>query len=147
MGEDALYDAMFIDPLTHVQNRRAYDYVKPKPDYIAIIDLDSLKWVNDNKGHRAGDSLLMRLGAMLVTAFGEDQVYRISGDEFVVAGDSIDELDYKLSSLQMESNIFSFGAGTNLDEADAQLRKYKSVRVLHGLRANRGDMPPWENIQ
>lgn len=147
MSDEAIYDAMFIDPLTGVQNRRAFDYVKPKPDVIAIVDLDSLKWLNDNQGHRAGDTQLVKLAHMLATEFGEDNVYRISGDEFVIGWDSLVELDFKLSSLQAQTNIFSFGIGKNLDEADTQLRKYKSIRVLNGQRADRGDQPPWERMQ
>jgi diguanylate cyclase (GGDEF)-like protein len=48
-----------------------------------LFDLNGFKRYNDTVGHPAGDELLVRLGAALQTAAGEDgTAYRIGGDEF-----------------------------------------------------------------
>lgn len=55
-------------------------------DYAFInIDLNGLKSVNDSQGHLAGDRLLKEYAQILQDVFhGIGQVFRISGDEFLV---------------------------------------------------------------
>jgi len=90
------YEAM-TDALTRLPNRRAWE-VKlgqeqdrladiGKPVFVSIIDLDSLKEVNDREGHAAGDRLLEEAGRVLRDAVrGGDFVARLGGDEFAVLG-------------------------------------------------------------
>lgn len=47
------------------------------------IDLNGLKKVNDEQGHRAGDELIVRAAGTIAGIFAED-AYRVGGDEFVV---------------------------------------------------------------
>ena len=55
------------------------------PVSVVMVDVDGMKAVNDTKGHDAGDALLQRAAAVLVTAFrAEDVVSRVGGDEFAV---------------------------------------------------------------
>ncbi|WP_296049913.1 sensor domain-containing diguanylate cyclase [uncultured Alteromonas sp.] len=52
---------------------------------ILIIDMNGLKSINDELGHRAGDSMLSELARRLLKAFRPaDKVARIGGDEFGV---------------------------------------------------------------
>ncbi|MFC4426610.1 putative bifunctional diguanylate cyclase/phosphodiesterase [Deinococcus navajonensis] len=52
---------------------------------LLFVDVDSFKVINDTLGHAAGDQLLQALGSELARVAGEAaQVYRLSGDEFVV---------------------------------------------------------------
>lgn len=52
---------------------------------VLYIDLDRFKSVNDTYGHRAGDDVLLQVGARLKRAVRTDEVAaRIGGDEFVV---------------------------------------------------------------
>jgi len=74
LSERQLYDELYRDPLTQCLNRRAFEQLQPSP--IAIIDLDSLKYLNDTLGHRYGDAFLVGLAVALVQEFGWDDVYR-----------------------------------------------------------------------
>lgn len=141
MTEGELYAALYQDPLTGVLNRRAFEEVRP--DAIALVDLDSLKWVNDTHGHRAGDQALQELAGRLVLAFGEDCVFRIAGDEFVVINGHQEKLADRLEEVRAAFPGFSFGTGATLCEADRDLRHDKARRERSGLRAARGLRPPW----
>ena len=101
-----------VDGLTQVSNRntmneRVEKFVTgktPLPDSMGVIfaDLNGLKTVNDFKGHDAGDKLLTRAAAMLKIAFGDYEVYRAGGDEFVVLCPDItkDKLEQQIAQLR-----------------------------------------------
>jgi two-component system cell cycle response regulator len=56
-----------------------------RPLRLILFDLNGFKRYNDTFGHPAGDELLVRFGAALREALGEDGLaYRIGGDEFCV---------------------------------------------------------------
>lgn len=76
------------DMLTGLKNRRAYQMVidscvGEKQVGVAFADVNSLKAVNDSKGHEAGDRLIQKVADLLREAVPEGTVFRISGDEFV----------------------------------------------------------------
>lgn len=50
---------------------------------LAFIDVNGLHNLNDSKGHKAGDVMLQVVAQALLDCFGEADVYRIGGDEFV----------------------------------------------------------------
>jgi len=134
-----LVDMIFIDPISGIQNRNAFNRITP--DAVAIIDMDSLKWINDNLGHMAGDQQLRILGRVLQRAFGDD-AYHLSGDEFAVVGNSGEYLRDRLEGLQHNMNFFSFGTGPNLNIADKNMQLDKKMRENDGTRAPRGEAPP-----
>jgi diguanylate cyclase (GGDEF)-like protein len=87
--ENTLIEASTRDSLTGLYNRRAYDMActqMKKFDTVGIIfcDANGLKSTNDAKGHAAGDRLLLSIANGLIDIFSRKQVFRISGDEFVV---------------------------------------------------------------
>ena len=87
--ETSLIEASTRDSLTGLYNRRAYDMAcnqMKKFEKVGIIfcDANGLKHTNDAFGHQAGDKLLLQVSNGLIDIFSRNQVFRISGDEFVV---------------------------------------------------------------
>lgn len=141
MNHAELYAYTFKDPLTGVLNRKAFELAESV--FIAIVDADSLKYVNDTDGHVAGDELLRRLATRLADNFGEGNVYRLGGDEFAIRSNVLHTAYVKLLSLQKGFPRFSFGLGVNLNDADEWLKLDKLRRLKAGLRAARGERPEW----
>jgi diguanylate cyclase (GGDEF)-like protein len=84
----SLMDASIRDELTGLGNRRfansLLDEVLPG-DAVVLLDLDSLKELNDKEGHGAGDELLRTFAAFLKGALRDvDGAARYGGDEFLV---------------------------------------------------------------
>ena len=84
------------DSLTGVQSKTAYDtflaFLNERIEKkeiatfgLAMIDLNYLKDTNDNYGHDAGDTALISLAHTICLTFKHSPVYRVGGDEFVVA--------------------------------------------------------------
>ena len=82
------------DSLTGIKNKAAYDEAISLLDKkisavgaefcIAMIDVNYLKRVNDTYGHERGNEYLINASKLICSVFGEEHVYRIGGDEFVV---------------------------------------------------------------
>jgi diguanylate cyclase (GGDEF)-like protein len=81
------------DPMTGLLNRAGYESAARRGlglclrtgqvHSLALIDLDDLKWVNDQHGHAAGDAAIRALADSLrATCRTSDQLARIGGDEF-----------------------------------------------------------------
>lgn len=115
-----------IDRLTQVNNRNAMNeridkYVSGEvelPDSMGIVyaDLNGLKKVNDTKGHEAGDMFLSRAASLLKLAFGDYEIYRVGGDEFVVLcpdinKDKMEERMTQLRALTTNTPDVSFAVG------------------------------------
>ncbi len=53
--------------------------------WLAVLDIDHFKRVNDNFGHLIGDEVLLLLARQMQSSFRyHDQLYRFGGEEFVV---------------------------------------------------------------
>jgi diguanylate cyclase (GGDEF)-like protein/putative nucleotidyltransferase with HDIG domain len=90
-----LTDAARTDPLTGLQNRRAFEETMKaeverakrgqRPMCLLVCDLDHFKLVNDRFGHPTGDSALVRVGQLLSATRREiDPVARTGGEEFAL---------------------------------------------------------------
>lgn len=92
-----LTDSAF-DPGTGLLNKRAIkEYAieriqnKAKGVYLAIIDIDDFKQVNDNFGHMYGDEVLSRLSEIVRSVVRTKGVVgRFGGDEFMVVFEGVD---------------------------------------------------------
>lgn len=79
------------DLLTGTKNRNCYELRFPGLDKCCedsltciYADVNDLHRLNNEKGHAAGDRMLQTVARSLLISFGEENVYRIGGDEFVV---------------------------------------------------------------
>lgn len=55
------------------------------PHWLAVVDVDRFKRINDEFGHLYGDEVLLLLAQMMRTQFRPvDRLYRFGGEEFVV---------------------------------------------------------------
>ena len=93
-----------IDALTGVKNRHAYLETEERinaqiaqqrgPEFaIVILDVNDLKKVNDNDGHKAGDQYLRNACKIICDIFKHSPVFRIGGDEFAVIAQGSDYED------------------------------------------------------
>ncbi|HBY1516529.1 TPA: diguanylate cyclase [Klebsiella aerogenes] len=80
----------FTDSLTGLKNRRAFDqqvkaYAYQDNAYIAMVDIDDFKSVNDNYGHAFGDVVLRTVAETGVINQTDDiKIYRYGGEELAV---------------------------------------------------------------
>jgi diguanylate cyclase (GGDEF)-like protein len=111
------------DSLTGLLNRRAFDDLLQNEMYRLIrfkraftllyFDLDRFKWVNDTKGHRAGDELLKGVARVVLGSVREtDVVGRIGGDEFAVLLSETGEEAAKSAASNLEANLAGLFLGT-----------------------------------
>ena len=91
--EESLIRISNTDELTHLYNRRSLDSdiekleKKPLEENLVIvsIDVNRLKYVNDTRGHNAGDEMICGVaGCILSSVKNAGKAYRTGGDEFTV---------------------------------------------------------------
>ncbi len=82
----------YTDMLTALKNRNylnlkmnEWDSNEVYPQAVVIIDLNNVKYVNDNYGHEAGDQLIIKAASILVnTQLENSEVLRTDGNEFLI---------------------------------------------------------------
>lgn len=101
----------YRDMLTGLYNRNryierleAYKEVQDQQIGAIYIDLNGLKKVNDEQGHRAGDELIVRAAGTIAGIFAED-AYRVGGDEFVVILLDVSREDFARKTEQLRRQM------------------------------------------
>ncbi|MDD0974728.1 GGDEF domain-containing protein [Pseudomonas fontis] len=88
-----LLDQAYIDVLTEIPNRRSFmakaeqhlqHIGATQGHYLAMIDIDNFKRVNDRFGHDSGDVVLKRIAATIKGSVAEFEYARLGGEEFVI---------------------------------------------------------------
>ena len=102
------------DSLTGIKNKTAYVEEIAKLDEkisegaaefcIIMVDVNYLKKINDAYGHERGNEYLINACKLVCAVFGEENVYRIGGDEFVVIieGEKVPLCKYFAAQFKME---------------------------------------------
>ena len=112
----------YTDMLTSLKNRNYLNAKLPEweeckifPQAIVMVDLNNVKYVNDNYGHEEGDQLIIKAAAILVnTQLENSEIVRTDGNEFLIylVGYSERQVDTYTKKLgkEMKSLPHEFGA-------------------------------------
>lgn len=110
----------YRDMLTGLYNRNryierleAYKQVQDQQIGAIYIDLNGLKKVNDEQGHRAGDELIVRAAGTIAGIFAED-AYRVGGDEFVVILLDVSREDFARKTEQLRRQMQKNGVDASI---------------------------------
>jgi diguanylate cyclase (GGDEF)-like protein/PAS domain S-box-containing protein len=93
--EEELRTISMIDQLTGLYNRRGFTTLvqqqldlanrSMKGFFVIYMDIDNMKWINDNLGHHEGDIVLKATAQVCAKSFRKsDIIGRLGGDEFAV---------------------------------------------------------------
>ena len=99
-----------VDKLTGAGTRMAF-YQKAErwpaevPVGMAYLDIAGLQGVNDVRGHDAGDEVLIAVRQTLIAEFQDDQVFRMGGDEFLVAVPGVPEHVFRDAMLRIRARL------------------------------------------
>lgn len=122
--KEVLLKMAYNDRLTGLYNRTKGEELLQElndgeQDYCIIsIDLNGLKKINDNYGHRKGDLLLVTFSKILKRSFGRTGIpVRMGGDEFMVVifKENFDYIDNAIESMKEMSKEDSAICKINID--------------------------------
>ena len=102
-------DENYLEQQTPEQRERS-EYVEGQ-NWIAVLDIDYFKKVNDKYGHLYGDEVLLLLANIMRTCFREsDKLFRFGGEEFVIVIKSTTEVGagYALERLRKKVGEYDF---------------------------------------
>ena len=123
------------DRLTHLYNRHymmkrlneAYD--DDKNHYIAMIDVDNFKSINDKYGHSAGDEVLKKIASAMGEVCSDCKVSRWGGEEFLILTDDGTETIEKLRQAVENINLEYEGQEIKVTITAGVEEKDKSVAL------------------
>jgi diguanylate cyclase (GGDEF)-like protein len=83
---------------------------------IVNMDLNGLKRINDTRGHESGDRYLQHAAGVMKDIFGEADVYRSGGDEFIAivedkTHEAFSQLLDNLHRMEVEDPEFNLAIG------------------------------------
>ena len=133
---ERLRSLSLIDSRTGVYNRTAMNNMvdelaaqlklAPTPFSVAFCYLNTLKTVNEKKGHDVGNTLLKEAGKVLKEVFQNDYIYRSSGDEFAIISTTSSEEEFEekienLKDIASDPEWLYFTVGYYTDNTDGAL--------------------------
>ncbi|RFP98641.1 GGDEF domain-containing protein [Pseudomonas putida] len=93
-----LLDQAYVDALTEIPNRRSFMtqaerqlHLATPGQYLAMIDIDNFKRVNDRFGHDVGDEVLKRVATHIKASMTGYEFARLGGEEFAILFHGLDE--------------------------------------------------------
>ena len=114
----------YTDMLTSLKNRnylnhniKAWNESQKYPQSVIIIDLNNIKYVNDNYGHEQGDKLIIGAASILInTQLENSEIIRSDGNEFLIylIGYSEQQVSTYSKKLAKEFKSLPYGFGAAL---------------------------------
>ena len=142
------------DSLTGLLNRNAYDSDVEQlrsADIGAVVcvyaDMIGLHEVNNHLGHKQGNRMLREFADAARAFFGDDRLYRIGGDEFVIISSAHTEaqtrkqLNYMRERLHTQGCEISVGVASSestsdlpkiIEQAENEMRREKKEYYVQG---------------
>lgn len=142
------------DSLTGLLNRNAYDSDVEQlrsADIGAVVcvyaDMIGLHEVNNHLGHKQGNHMLCEFADAARAFFGDDRLYRIGGDEFVIISSAHTEaqtrkqLNYMRERLHTQGCEISVGVASSestsdlpkiIEQAENEMRREKKEYYVRG---------------
>ncbi|SES30152.1 putative bifunctional diguanylate cyclase/phosphodiesterase [Salipaludibacillus aurantiacus] len=121
--DEQLNFVVYYDSLTNLPNKKLLTNTLKKKVLKAgnrfsllFIDLDGFKKINDQLGYLYGDKLLIKVATLLKSAFESENVFRFSGDEFIIIVNDRGQLYLTLSDL-----LGSFSEPFKLDDKEVYI--------------------------
>jgi diguanylate cyclase (GGDEF)-like protein len=119
-------------PLFKEHCKKALQRFQRKEDYlfaVLFIDLDRFKVINDNWGHATGDRLLVMISHILIECSRNvDTVARLSGDEFTILLEDLQEVDNAIAVAERILERLSFA----IDLEDRKVFTGASIGIVLG---------------
>ena len=150
---EKLLNSILIDPLTNLPNREKLLLdIENKKVFIAVLNIDSFKEINDFYGIKTGDIVLQKISKLLENLVNQ-ALYKLPSDEFAIISDnceylekSIDNFIYILANTSLKINedtnitiSVSAGIGNSLTKADMALKyakRHKTKLVVFNENLN-----------
>ena len=147
-----------IDPLTALLNRQSYYHdmeLRAKTiTGVVSVDMNELKYINDNLGHQAGDDALQTIADILRDNCGRGaSVYRVGGDEFVIlySGAGEAQLTEAIAAMRQKLSETSYtcafghamvqpGGSINDAVVEADGRMYADKAAIKAAQLARGEV-------
>lgn len=113
---------------TGLHNRNAYENKLREYPFLCsnilgcvYVDVNGLHELNNSQGHEMGDRMLQVVGHALRDTFGEEDTFRIGGDEFIAfAPDlSASELNEKIASFKGRVEIAGYSVAIGMSSHSA----------------------------
>ncbi|NVK56348.1 MAG: EAL domain-containing protein [Alteromonadaceae bacterium] len=135
LNEQRLQNLVIHDELTGLKNRMGLREEleqltqQASPYWLAFIDLDGFKNINDVGGHETGDDCLKVVADILKKTYSKEAIVtRWGGDEFLIAQNNVTEDEFKLLGdtllSQLEAHSFQAGNSELMISASIGLASY-----------------------
>lgn len=108
----------YHDMLTGLSNHKSfveYKWNRNFHDYVSLglitSDINGLKQLNEKYGPHFGDEMIVKTANIFKKYFAEEKLFRLSGDEFLIVCENIDEEVFKrnIENIKLEFSSFENG--------------------------------------
>ena len=114
---------LYKDELTNVFNKAAYknaikaldEDINNNPSFsVAFFDLIGLNNINAKFGFEAGDEMMFHAARLLKKVFGNDNIFRVAGDEFIALMKDKGELDMEELFTALDKELKEFNTSKKI---------------------------------
>ncbi len=169
--EDFYSQLAYYDSLTQMSNRHDFEKnvkeilskdIKFSNMYLIMLDMNNLKRINDNYGHKMGDLYLKRAGEVfseIEKKYSKVKAYRYGGDEFIILAydkkeKEIEKIvaDIRKLSSEVEEECkykleFAIGYSLCMDQENFEIFTIKDIADKHMYADKNRDKEVIENGQ